>query len=130
MDAWLAMQQSRNRWPGRMIGLPPVVALGDRDCLTVPPCPLSDSEIDWLWPRYARCRFPPATFAKRFARTPREHLTPRGKNAAVRCAYTYRRQIFGESAKKWSEADFLAAVRQAAVRQAAAASVPSAPSVP
>ncbi len=115
MDAWLAMQQSRAMPPGRFIPSP-VLGLDDGDCVTVPPCLLTDAEIDWLWPKYQACSFPPATFAKRFARTPRASLTARGKNAAVRLSYRFRRQIFGKRAVKWSDADFLAAVREKALK--------------
>lgn len=82
--------------------------------IPIPPCPLTDKEIDWLWPRYQKCSFPPATFAKRFAGTPRDKLTPRGKNAAVRLAFRYRRQILGRVAVKMAENEFLSAVRNLA----------------
>lgn len=113
MDLWLEEQQTLAvPRPGRRS--PQLVGVTDRDTDFVPPCPLTDAEIDWLWPRYQRCSFPPATFAKRFARTPRASLTPRGKNACVRLAYQYRRQIFWKSASQWSEAEFLNVVRSVA----------------
>ncbi|HLP02122.1 MAG TPA: hypothetical protein VK163_08855 [Opitutaceae bacterium] len=113
MDLWLEEQQAlANPRPGRHS--PQLVGVTERDTETVPPCPLTDAEIDWLWQHYQRCSFPPATFAKRFARTPRSSLTPRGKNACVRLAFHYRRQIFWKAASKWTEAEFLDAVRNAA----------------
>lgn len=119
MDAWLEHQhvrQARERVvstarPGTVIQV------------TVPPCPLTDREIDWLWPRYQACSFPPATFAKRFARTPRENLTARGKNACASIAYRFRRQIFGNGAAKWSREDFLSAVREASKQSPVTTSV-------
>lgn len=114
MDDWLRLQELRSIPPARMI--PPAAVLDERDCTVIPPCPFSDREIDWIWPKYQACSFPPATFAKRFARTPRERLTLRGKNAAASLGYRYRRQIFGKRAVKWSEADFLTAVREAAAK--------------
>ncbi|MBM3853178.1 MAG: hypothetical protein FJ399_08470, partial [Verrucomicrobia bacterium] len=115
MDAWLAEQRLLEE---SVIGrrMPGAAVLQDRDLDVVPPCPLIEAEIDWLWPRYQRCSFPPATFAKRFACTPRERLTPRGKNAAVKLAYRFRRQIFGKQAVKWGDELFLSAVRYAASR--------------
>jgi hypothetical protein len=114
MDDWLELHE----WPFfplcRLAPPAPVMQLRSADCVMVPPCPLSDQEIDWLWPRYAACSFPPATFAKRFAGCAREKLTPRGKNAAVSLGYRYRRQIFGKRAVLWSDGDFLLAVRKAA----------------
>ena len=114
MDDWLELMEWRFVPPYRFAPPSPVMSLRSSDCVTFPPCPLSAREIDWLWPRYSACSFPPATFAKRFARTEREKLTPRGKNAAVSLGYHYRLQIFGKRAVLWSEADFLHAVREAA----------------
>ncbi|HRI81628.1 MAG TPA: hypothetical protein PLF88_04270 [Opitutaceae bacterium] len=113
MDQWLAERQMLNSATvGRR--MPGAAVITDYDLDVVPPCPLTAAEIDWLWPRYQRCNFPPATFAKRFAQTDRSKLTPRGMNAAASLAYRYRRQIFGKAAVKWSLSDFLAAVRTAA----------------
>jgi hypothetical protein len=113
MDQWLEDRQMLANAPrGRR--MPGAAVLTDRALDVVPPCALNDDEIDWLWPRYQRCNFPPATFAKRFACTARDKLTPRGKNAAVSLSYRYRRQIFGKVAVKWSDHDFLHAVRAAA----------------
>lgn len=112
LDLWLEVQKAKYV-TGRsmpMGDLPDPVPKGE----PVPPCPLTDAEIDWLWPLYQCCSFPPATFAKRFAGTARDKLTPRGKNAAVTLAYRYRRQIFGAVAVKWDPARFLDAVRRAA----------------
>lgn len=83
----------------------------------VPPCPLNELELRWLWPRYQACSFPPATAAKRLARTPFEHLTPRGRNFGVRMAYRFRRQVFGKRAAKWAQDEFLSEVRKAAISQ-------------
>lgn len=119
MDIWLEDQRmlAAVRVPRR--GPPQLVGVTDRELAHVPPCPLTDPEIDWLWPRYQRCNFPPATFAKRFARTERSKLSLRGKNACVRLSYRYRRQIFGKAATKWTEDAFLSAVRTAAAKGAA-----------
>lgn len=108
IEEWLEWQ--RNRFPGRRPA--PVLPVGSS--LEVPACVLTEAELDWLWPRFQRCSFPPASFPKSFAKTPREKLTPRGKNAAVRCAYKFRRQILGKEAGKWGEELFLSAVRSAA----------------
>jgi hypothetical protein len=116
MDQWLEDSHMLATAPrGRR--MPGAAVLKSRDLNTVPPCPLTEAEIDWLWPRYQRCNFPPATFAKRFAGTARDKLTPRGKNAAASLSYRYRRQIFGKAAVKWGQQDFLAAVREAARRE-------------
>jgi hypothetical protein len=117
MDAWLAEareEQAIPRFPRRSPA--PVAFVQDRDVLAEPFCPLSDAEIDWLWPRFQRCSFPPATFAKRFAKTSRDRLTARGKNAAVSLSYRYRRQIFGKQAVRWSHTDFVGWVKDAASR--------------
>ncbi len=115
MDTWLAEQTMlADATQGRR--MPGAAVVTDRDVDIVPPCPLADAEIDWLWPRYQQCSFPPATFAKRFARTDRARLTARGKNAAVSLSYRYRRQIFGKVAVKWAHDEFLSAVRVAAER--------------
>lgn len=108
-DFWLEVQRAKNLFTrGLSFG---VRLPGSLDDGPVPPCELTDAEVDWLWPRYQACSFPPATFAKRFARNDRASLTPKGKNAAVKLAYTYRRQIFGKVAVKWDHARFLEAVR-------------------
>lgn len=114
IEDWIDWQ--RCRFQGRQPAPVLTVNVTSPEVKQVPPCPLTDAELDWLWPRYQRCSFPPASFPKSFAKTPREKLTPRGKNAAVRCAYKYRRQIFGKAASKWGEALFLGAVRAAISR--------------
>lgn len=115
MDAWL-LERTMLAEAVRGRRMPGAAVITDRDLEYVPPCPLSEAELDWLWPHFQACSFPPATFAKRFARTPRAHLTLRGKNAAVRLAYRFRRQIFGKAAVKWGDELFLSAVRYAASR--------------
>lgn len=117
MDRWLADardDQSVPRVPRR--GAPVLVGVTDRDLDQVAACPLTESEIDWLWAKFQRLSFPPATFAKRFARTERASLTARGKNAAVKLSYRYRRQIFGKAGVKMAENEFLSAVRVASER--------------
>lgn len=111
-DLWLEVQRAKNLFTrGLSFG---ARLLTDRDAALVPACELTDAELDWLWPRYQRCNFPPACFAKRFATTPRDRLTERGKNAAVKLAFKYRRQICGAVAAKWDLARFLETVRCAA----------------
>lgn len=80
----------------------------------VPPCPLDDVAFAWMWAKYQQASFPPASAAKRLARTPLGNLTLRGRNFAVRMAFKFRRQILGLSAAKMTEAEFLDAVRVAA----------------
>lgn len=118
MDAWVAEQECLSQAKvGRGVPIGPV--LSDRDLDVTPPCPLTDDEIDWLWPRYQKCSFPPATFAKRFAGTARERLTAKGKNAAVSLSFRYRRQIFGLRAVKWTDSEFIAAIKRAASKRSA-----------
>lgn len=115
MDQWLDERRMLSE-ATRGRRMPGAAVLAASDTEIAPPCPLTDAEIDWLWRKYQACSFPPATFAKCFARTPRENLTSRGKNACVKLAYKYRRQIFGKVAKKWGEVVFLREVRSAAAR--------------
>lgn len=123
MDRWLddaRSDQAIPRVPRR--GAPLLVGVTDRDSEHVPPCPLTDAEIDWLWAKYQGLSFPPATFAKRFARNARASLTARGKNACVKLAYRYRRQIFGKAGVRMAEDEFLSACRMAAKRAGSATS--------
>jgi len=123
MDRWLADardDQAIPRVPHR--GAPQLVGVTERDLDQVAACPLTDAEIDWLWAKYQGLSFPPATFAKRFARTERSRLTPRGKNACVKLSYRYRRQIFGKAGTKMAEDEFLSMVRYAAMRAKGVAS--------
>lgn len=114
IEDWIEWQ--RSRFQGRMPAPVGAICFTEPDVRDIPPCPLTEAEIDWLWPRFQRCSFPCASFPKSFAKTPREKLTPRGKNAAVRCAYKYRRQIFGKVSVKWSDQIFLSAVRAAVAK--------------
>jgi hypothetical protein len=79
-------------------------------------CPFTDEEMAWLWPRYQRCTFPPASFPKRFARHDLTRLTAKGRTAAAQLAYQYRRQIFSKKAAKWDPAHFINAVKTAAAK--------------
>lgn len=76
-----------------------------------PPAELTDAEFAWLWPRFQRCTFPPASFVKRFARNEVSNLKDKGRNMGESLAYQYRRQIFGKRAAKWDRVKFLHAVR-------------------
>lgn len=84
----------------------------------IPPCPLNDREFAWLWDRYVRCSFPPATAAKRLAKTPLANLTLRGRNFAVRISHRFRRQILGKPAVRMTPDEFLDRVRQCATAPA------------
>ncbi len=81
---------------------------------TVPEPVLSDAEIAWLWPLFQKCSVQSFSFARSFQKTAVEKLTPRGKALVHSVAYKYRRQIFKDSAK-WTEAEFVAAVKTANV---------------
>lgn len=108
MDAWLARQQTA---PVCVVFPTP-----KPKNLPVPPCPLNLDELRWLYGRYERCSFPPASAFKRFAKHEFDRLTPRGHNLLCRFAYRFRRQVFqgDKRAVKWTESEFLAAVRKAA----------------
>lgn len=106
MDAWLARQP--------VVATTATAKKGDV-FNPVPPCPLDDAAFAWLWERYQRCSFPPATAYKRLARTPLANLSLRGRNFACRAAFRFRRQIIGKSAVKMTETEFLSAVRSAAL---------------
>jgi hypothetical protein len=126
MDAWLASYCARHPVavesggicdsPGPAPAIPRPVPKSE----PVPPCPLNEIEFAWLWDRYVRCSFPPASAPKRLAKTPLANLSTRGRNFAVRMAYKFRRQIFGKAAAKLGEAEFLAECRRAAASAVAA----------
>lgn len=80
----------------------------------VPEPVLSDAEIAWLWPFFQKCSVQSYSFARSFQKTAMEKLTPRGKAVVHSVAYKYRRQIFKDSAK-WTEAEFVAAVKTASL---------------
>jgi hypothetical protein len=75
-------------------------------------CPFTAAELDWLWPKYQACSFPPGSFQKRFARNPLSQLTPdKGWRMAALLAFQYRRQIFGKKAGNWDAPQFIRTVK-------------------
>ena len=78
--------------------------------------PFTTKEFAWLWPRFQRCGFSPASFPKRFAKNELDRLTDKGRNTGVGLAYQYRRQIFANSAK-WTWEQFVENVRIAAAKE-------------
>lgn len=105
--AWMQRQQSRQ---------PEVKAAVKTQAQAAPVVVLTEAEIDWLWPRFQRCRHQVFSFAHSFAKTARARLTPKGKACLPEVAFKYRRQIFPASAN-WTLADFIEAIRRAAQQE-------------
>jgi hypothetical protein len=107
MDRWLEQRMTR-------VDVAPAPLKARKNAEPVPACPLDDKEFAWLWPHYQACSFPPASAAKRLAKTPLPNLTLRGRNFGVLMAFKFRRQILGKWAAKLGREEFLAEVRKAA----------------
>lgn len=85
--------------------------------MPIPEGCLDESQMRWMWSRYQTCRFPCASYPKRFAGNAFASLTrEKGWPQAVRLSYQYRRQIFHQGAAKWTLDAFLNAVRQEAAK--------------
>lgn len=102
MDAWLERQHAKQPEPAPTKAAPQV--------------PITDDEFAWLWPRFQKCRFGTISAATKFARTPLDRVTPRGKVFALRMAFRHRTQIFGRSARKLAHDEFLSEIRTAAAK--------------
>lgn len=105
-ESWLQRMQERQARPPRKTARTAPVEV-------VKECVFTAEEIAWLWPRFQKLRHRTLSFSQRFAKTPLDRLTAKGKAILAETAFPYRRQLFARS-EKWDLSRFIAAIKEAA----------------